>query len=114
MSHNQFLNKKTKKRKKREKDENKDENKDEKEKETETNIIIGIIKVEKSDLKLRIINSFENAQEENMYLMGIRNEEDIKDCEIFINDEKINFSYYYDFENEGNYKIKYIFKKLFK
>jgi len=35
-----------------------------------------------------------------MYLMGIRNKEDIKDCEIFINDEKIDFNYYYDFKNE--------------
>ena len=31
---------------------------------------------------------------------------------MLINDNKIDFSYYYDFEKEGNYKIKYIFKKL--
>ena len=33
-------------------------------------------------------------------------------CEIFINDKKIDFNYYYVFEKEGNYKIKYLFKKL--
>ena len=30
---------------------------------------------------------------------------------IYINNEKIDFNYYYNFPEEGNYEIKYIFKK---
>ena len=80
-------------------------------KEKEENVIIGIIKVVKNDYKQRIINSYENAKKEEDELEGIKNEEEIKMCEILINDKIIDFSYYYEFENEGNYKIKYIFKK---
>ena len=98
MSQKQFLKKKTKRNKNIKKE--------------EESIIIGIIKVEQDNLKQRIINSYENAKKEAKYLEGIENEEGIKTCEIFINDKKIDFSYYYEFENEGNYKIKYIFKKI--
>ena len=38
--------------------------------------------------------------------------EGIKDCEIYINDIKIDFTYYYTFKNKGKYIIKYKFKKL--
>ena len=119
MSQNQFLNKKIerdkiiKKRKESEKDE-KENNKDGKMKEIKNNKIIGIINVEKNDLKLRIINSYENAKEEENYLIGKENEEEIKLCEIFINDKKIDFSCYYYFKSKGKYKIKYIFKNLIK
>ena len=65
------------------------------------NIIIGYINVKKNKLRQRIINSEEKE-----------NAEEIKDCEIFINDTKIDFAYYYEFPNEGYYKIKYVFKKL--
>ena len=99
MSQKQFLKKKTK----RDKNIN----------EEEESIIIGIIKVVKNNFKQRIINSYENAKKGNKKLKGIENEKEIKMCEIFINDKKIDFNYYYEFEKEGNYKIKYIFKKLF-
>ena len=75
------------------------------------NFIIGYIKVAKNDLKQRIIYSYENARKEG-FLKGIKNEEEIKTCEIFINNKKIDFTYYYEFPNEGNYKIKYVFKQL--
>ena len=39
------------------------------------------------------------------------NEEEIKGCEIYINEKKINFNYYYTFPCKGIYIIKYIFKK---
>ena len=45
-------------------------------------------------------------------MFGIENEEEIKECDIYINDIKIDFTYYYNFPKEGYYKIKYIFKKL--
>ena len=100
MSQKQFLKKKTKR--------------DKNIKEEEESIIIGIIKVLKDNLKQRIINSYENYKNEyNFIFEGTENEKEIKECEIFINDKKIDCNYYYEFEKEGNYKIKYKFKKLF-
>ena len=82
------------------------------------NIIIGDIKIKKNNLTTRIINSYENVKYEDYdkedYDKSKENEEEIKDCEIFINDKKINFTYYYKFESAGNYIIKYKFKKLLK
>ena len=112
MSQNKFLNKKTKRNKiiKKGKENEKENNKDEIMKEIKNNIIIGIINVEENNLKLRIINSYENAIKENNDLIGKENEEEIKKCKMFINNNKIDFSYYYYFKNKGKYKIKYIFK----
>ena len=83
------------------------------------NLIIGYIKNKKNNLNQRIINSYENVKKEeptNWYwenLVAIKNEEDIKDCEIFINDKRIDFiNYFYEFPNEGTYIIKYKFKKF--
>ena len=42
---------------------------------------------------------------------GIENEKEIKDnCEIYINDKLIPFSYFYKFNKKGKYTIKYNFK----
>ena len=104
-----ILNKKRKRNNKYNKQENKiEENLD--------NIIIGNIKIKKNNLTTRIINSYENIKYENKkdYDKSKENEEEIKDCEIFINDKKINFTYYYKFSNAGNYIIKYKFKRLLK
>ena len=71
-------------------------------------------------MRTRIINSYENVKYEDKnqnkkdYDKSKENEEEIKDCEIFINDKKINFSYYYKFPRAGNYIIKYKFKRLLK
>ena len=76
---------------------------------------MGVINVIENDLKLRIINSYENAKKEKEYLeIGIENEKEIKAYDIFIDDKKIDFTYYYCFKNKGKYKIKYIFKNLIK
>ena len=80
-------------------------------------IIIGIIKIEKDNLKQRIINSCENVKREEPKwewdkIKVVENEEEIKNCEIFINDKKIKFTYDYNFKNKGQYKIKYKFKNL--
>ena len=76
---------------------NKNENKNEVMK---NNIITGRIKVLKNKLKLRILNS------------NKKNEKDIKECEIFINDKKISFSYHYVFLKKGYYTIKYEFNSF--
>ena len=101
MSQNNYLNKKTRRDKTKENKAGEDKIKKEKENKEEMmkdNIIIGYINVKKNKLRQRIINSEEKE-----------NEEEIKDCEIFINDKKIDFTYYYEFSKEGNYIIKYLF-----
>ena len=81
------------------------------------NEIILEIDIKYNNSKERIINSFENVKRENPDLdwnniETKKNEEEIKECEIFINDKIIDFTYYYIFKNKGKYLIKYKFKKL--
>ena len=83
------------------------------------NEIILEINIKNNNSKERIINSFENTKKEIPYwnwdnIKGKENEEEIKNCEIFINDKKINFTYFYKFKKAGNYSIKYKFKNLLK
>ena len=81
------------------------------------NEIISEINITNNDSNKRIINSLENIKRGNP-IWGWKsnenkeNEEEIKDCEIYINDKKIDFTYYYTFKNKGKYIIKYKFKKL--
>ena len=71
MSENQNLNKKTKRENIKNEEEN---NKNGEMKETlNNNIIIGIIEVNKKNLKKRIINSYENSQKESGYIVGKNN-----------------------------------------
>ena len=81
------------------------------------NEIIIEINIEDNNSKIRIINSFENAKREKLYLKWNnietkKNEDEIKECEIYINDKKNEFTYDYIFKNKGKYTIKYKFKKL--
>ena len=83
------------------------------------NEINGIIKIENNNLKQRIINSYENWKRENPdeydwnkdSIDAIPNEKKIKQSEIYINDKKINFSYYYEFPNNGIFRIKLSIQK---
>ena len=81
------------------------------------NEIILEINIEDNNSKKRIINSFENFKREkpgwNLNNIETKeNEDEIKKCEIYINDKKIKFTYDYLFKNKGKYIIKYKFKKL--
>ena len=84
-----------------------------------SNFVIGKIKIKLDDINkdIHIINSFENCQRENIYMneedyWNYKNETEIRDnIEIKINEKLIPFSYDYKFEKEGNYIIKYLFKK---
>ena len=84
------------------------------------NIIIANINVTKDNLKMRIINSYENFKKEEYNQMNwasineIENEKDIKATEIYINNEKIPFNYYHEFPSQGIYTIKYKFKSKLK
>ena len=85
------------------------------------NYIKGVLNIGEKfvNKEIKIINSFEqskrddpnndilNNRNENEY----NNEEEIKDnCEITIDEQKINFSYFHKFNNPGDYEIKYLFK----
>ena len=81
------------------------------------NEITAKIYIESEDWEIGIINSFENIKREKPDLKWENietkeNENEIKDCEIYINDKKIDFDYYYTFKNKGKYIIKYKFKKM--
>ena len=90
-------------------------------KKKEKNIIIAQIKNEKENInkKIKIINSFEQSvRDHSLNYFGIKNEEkykyeneeEIKDnCKIIINNKTIEFSYFYEFQEEGIYKIEYLF-----
>ena len=61
---------------------------------------------------IRIINSYEKHNKEEGYKelkKELMNEEEIKKCEIRINDKLIPFNYFYKFNNIGKYIIKYSF-----
>ena len=85
----------------------------------ENSIIMGEIYVgtNEKNKSIQIINSFENfhkvnnieySDNDNNYC----NENDIKEnIEIKIEGKKIDFSYSYKFEDEGEYKIEYLIKK---
>ena len=79
------------------------------------NYIIGEIYIKDEDInkKIRIINSYEEARRENSsieYKEELKNEEQIKKCEIEINNKLMPFSYFYEFKQKGKYIIKYKFK----
>ena len=83
-------------------------------KENEDNYIISEIYIKTEDINndIRILNSYEeferthNGEIEDEY----KNEEEIKKCEIKINDELIPFNYFYNFKSIGKYRIIYSFK----
>ena len=61
------------------------------------NCIVGIIKIKKDNLKQKIINSYENVKREETSwnwdeIKVNENEEEIKNCDIFINGKKIKFT----------------------
>ena len=73
-----------------------------------------IIKDEDVNEDIRILNSHEEflrTYPDSIFKDKIYNNEDeIKKCEIHINDELIPFNYVHKFKTKGKYIIKYIFK----
>ena len=66
---------------------------------------------------IRIINSYEHFMKEHNYEYlekEYENEEEIKKCEIEINNILIPFSYFYKFQKKGKFKLKYTFKNNIK
>ena len=85
------------------------------------NYIIAEINIKDEDINkdIRILNSYEEClrayQDINWLKDEIyKNEDEIKKCEIKINDELISFNYFYKFKSKGKYIIKYSFKNILK
>ena len=60
-----------------------------------------------------IINSFEEAKrnDPDWEIEGTNNEDEIKEnCELYLNNKKIDFSYKYKFPKDGKYKIQITIK----
>ena len=99
---------------------NEQENESIKNEKEKINIINGVLEIKNNNFKQRIINSYENWKRENIdeyewnkdSVKATPNEEKIKNSEIYINDEKIDFSYNYTFPKNGIYKIKYVFHEI--
>jgi len=90
-----------------------------KEKKFENYIIAKIdIKDEDVNKKIKIISSFEEDIRINpgKWIVDdiFKNEDEIKKCEIKINDKKNPFNYYHQFKTKGKYTIKYSFKNNLK
>ena len=64
-------------------------------------------------LNQRIINSFEEAKRNRSWIKeGTNNENEIKkNCELYLDNNKIDFSYKYEFPKDGKYTIQIIIKK---
>ena len=81
-------------------------------------IIKAEIEIEQDNLNCQIINSINYfmslnpsfSLEDEDYENGKKQEQELKNSDIFINDKKIKFDYFYEFKKRGKYKIKYIFQ----
>ena len=89
-------------------------------KNNENNYILADVIIKENDVgkDIRIINSYEEClrNDPKKYLKDeiFKNEDEIKKCEIYINDKLIQFNYFYKFKSKGKYKIKYLFKNQLK
>ena len=71
------------------------------------NYIIAKIKVDDINKNYQILSSYEEYIRNKVYKTmeeELKNEEEIKQCEIRINNELIPFNYYYKFKNKGKYQ----------
>ena len=86
----------------------------------EINCIYDIKKGEEMNeerIKIQILNSYEEIKRNygnfpSWDFNGTsENEDELKNCDIFINNKRIPFCYNYEFPKEGKYKIKFVFYK---
>ena len=90
--------------------------------EKNNNYILAEIDIKEKDVNkdIRIINSNEEylrtGNDKNNFKKDdvFNNEDEIKNCEIIINNLLIPFNYFYKFPVKGKYKIKYSFNKKIK
>ena len=90
-------------------------NKELKKDKIDNNFIIAEIFIKEEDIykNIRILNSYEERVKTNPKLKMnniYKNEEEVEQCEISINDQLIPFNYFHNFSSRGKYIIKYSFK----
>ena len=77
------------------------------------NYIIAELYIGEGDVNkdIRIINSYEEFERKSKFPLNLEkaNENQIKSCEIRINEELIQFNYFHQFKKKGKYIIKYIY-----
>ena len=80
------------------------------------NYIIAEIDIKDEDINknIKILSSYEEFLRTNSGKLIFKNEDEIKKCEIKINNEIIPFNYYHKFKSKGKYTIKYSFKNNLK
>ena len=77
----------------------------------ENNSIISYYDIKKSNT-IQILNCYDLVNQKNSELSGERNISEIKkNCDIYLNNEKIPFAFKCNFKKEGKNEIKIIFKK---
>ena len=66
----------------------------------------------KEDKEIKILSCYEESKKKNEYLIGINNEKEIREnCVLLFDENKIDFSFKYNFQNKGKYSMKIIIKK---
>ena len=84
--------------------------------ENKNNYIVAEIYVKDEDINndIRILNSYEECvrSEGREIKEDYKNEEEIKRCQIEINNELIKFNYFHKFKSKGKYIIKYTFNNV--
>ena len=71
-----------------------------------------IINDSKLSHSIQILNSYEGALNNDSNLEGSNNKNDIeKNCELYLNDKKISFSFKIKFTQTGKNVLKFVFKK---
>ena len=80
----------------------------------EENFLICEYEISEKELKnpIQILNCYEQIKIRDSSFNGIDNENELKEnCELYLNDEKINFAFEIKFKKEGNNIIKIKCKK---
>ena len=66
------------------------------------------------ELKEKIINKDKEIGKIDYILEINKDEINRSICDLYLNNERINFSYKYKFKKEGKYSLKILFKRLIK
>ena len=66
------------------------------------------------ELKKKIIKYYEKTGKTDYILEINKDEINSSICDLYLNNERINFSYKYKFEKEGKYTLQILFKRSIK
>ena len=84
--------------------------------ENKNNYIFDELYIKDKDINndIRIINSYEERMKSNELEIeeDYKNEDEIKKCQIEINNELIQFNYFHKFKSKGKYLIEYTFNNI--